>query len=625
MSKVLSIEVGAYLTRICEMDYKAKAPKVYKSVTISTPDNALEDGFINESPEFVKAIKETLLGNKIRTKQVIFTVTSTKIATREAVLPALKDNQIDSMIRTNVTDYLPIDPNMYEIAHMTLGDVMDEDGSARRRVLIMAADKQLVDSYEAFAEKCGLKIIGLDYSGNSVFQIMRNECKEDCELVIKIEEKNTICTIINEKNLMMQRNMAYGVDSVIEAVQESDAFDAKSYEDALDLLRGKTLLRNVLSEKTRVIETDDGADDSDKIAAARDEITQSLAILVGNISRVLDLYNNKNTDRQVKHACIIGIGADISGLSKLFTNELGVKTSAVKTITGMNFMKVPGEKGSGRYITAAGASIAPVGFVNSEKSKANMMEVNYRNTSILLGILFVLIAGVMVWFSVTPYLAQMAQNIYLKQQEAIYAPAEDVYNSYVATGELYTQVYTAYSSLKTPNDNLLAFLEELEETMPYDAELIEFTSNAEQAVITLSVDDLEKAARLIQKMRDFDNLMDVSVADITIEELEEDEAEARRIRIARNYAAMNGLEYTEETAEEIDEAIAAETAEETAADATDVSVALVEEPATEEPAVEEVTEEVTETEEVPAEIRVTFSLVLTYKPVGAETDEEVTE
>ncbi len=44
MAKVVSIEVGYSFIKICEMDYKAKTPRVYRFAMVPTPLNVIEDG-----------------------------------------------------------------------------------------------------------------------------------------------------------------------------------------------------------------------------------------------------------------------------------------------------------------------------------------------------------------------------------------------------------------------------------------------------------------------------------------------------------------------------------------------------------------------------------------------------
>ena len=45
-NRVLSIEIGNSFTKICEMDYKVKKPKVYKVLTVETPEGIVVDGML---------------------------------------------------------------------------------------------------------------------------------------------------------------------------------------------------------------------------------------------------------------------------------------------------------------------------------------------------------------------------------------------------------------------------------------------------------------------------------------------------------------------------------------------------------------------------------------------------
>lgn len=543
MSKVLSIEVGTSLTRICEMDYRSKSPKVYNSLSIPNPEGLVEDGFISENSDFVSTLKFALAENKIKTKQVIFSVTSSRIITREAVLPAMKEAQLDSLIRTNITDYLPVDPNNFELAHMVLGAI-DEgekkfqdnpenaekpgkaekaEKSTKNRVLILAADKKLVENYRTFAESCGLKMNCLDYSGNSVFQVMKDNCKENVELIVKVEEKSTVCTIIKNKNLMMQRNVPYGISGAIQAVMSNPMFQENTYEDALEALKGKTILRNIINEKTRVIESEDGPADTEKMRMARTEVTEALDVLIGNISRVMDLYNDKNPNDRILHASVIGLGSDISGLSKLFTNELGVRTSFVNTIPGLNFNKLAGEKGYGQYLATAGAAIAPVGFLSLEKKQTDMMNVNYRTATILCAVLFLIVCGYMIFSAKANLKSKEDRRDELKRKERTYTEGEKTYERLEKAKELYTGVLAGYMLTASNNDNLLAFLTELEQSLPETVSIERFSSDNDGVSMIILCPDVEEAAVVTETIRHFKSLMTVNVGSVTRVEKKDDE------------------------------------------------------------------------------------------------------
>lgn len=159
MAKVVSIEVGYSFIKICEMDYKAKTPRVYRFAMVPTPLNVIEDGYLKESAGLRTAIKEALFRNKIKTKKVIFTVASSKIINREVMLPPVKPNMMETMIKANLKDYFPIDLGDHEVSHVVLETIREGDNAGKTRVLLVAAEKVLVASYEALAQSCGLTLM----------------------------------------------------------------------------------------------------------------------------------------------------------------------------------------------------------------------------------------------------------------------------------------------------------------------------------------------------------------------------------------------------------------------------------------------------------------------------------
>lgn len=527
MAKILSIEIGNSLTKICEMDFRTKNPKVYKYISVPTPEGAVEDGFLADRPEFAAAVRKALNANKIKTKQAVFSVTSSKIATREVMLPVVKMNQIDGMVKANASDYFPIDLSEYELAHLILGTVKEEGQADRFKVMVMAAGKNLVAGYTRFAQLCGLQLVSLDHSGNSVFQVMKNECKDETEMVIKVEERTTFATVIAAQNLVLQRNVAYGVDSAVQVLMDAKAFEEDTYKDALELMKRKTCIKLNVSGNVRSVDDDedediedfDDIDDSERMIAAKQEIAEALMPLISNVGRVVDLYNSKNIENPIKKIRLVGLGSDISGLSKLFTNELGIHTTVMNKFDSITWNKHDGEGTPGRYIASIGAAIAPVGFVSEEKKKADSKEVNYKSVTILAAVFFIAASAALAVLGLTRYNEVKVEQARLQRLEATYMPAESVYNLYNNTVALFNEVRAGYRMTESPNDGLVAFWEELEAKLPADAEVRDFTSNDTQAVIMIQVMDMEEAAKVIQTMRGFDSLMSVSVAGITTEEI----------------------------------------------------------------------------------------------------------
>ena len=241
--RVLSIEIGYSLTQVCEMDFMAKKPKVYGVFSMKTPQGIINDGYVQPTEEYVKDLRSYITANGMLAKNVIFTITSTKIANREATIPAVKQNKVRDLIMTNITDYFPVDPTQYQFAHTIMDTVTDEEKNKQYRVMIMAAPTDILEGYYGLAKALELKLVSIDYSGNSIFQALRSRISNGVNLTVKIDERSSLLTVTNNGIITMQRSGIYGADQVVELMMDTDIYgDKLTYEAAV-----KTLRRNRMS------------------------------------------------------------------------------------------------------------------------------------------------------------------------------------------------------------------------------------------------------------------------------------------------------------------------------------------------------------------------------------------
>lgn len=519
MAKVVSIEVGYSFIKLCEMDYKVKTPRVYRFAMVPTPLNVIEDGYLKESAGLRTAIKEALYRNKIKTKRAIFTVASSKIINREVMLPPVKPNMMESMIKANLKDYFPIDLSDHEISHVVLETFKDGENAGKTRVLLVAAEKALVASYEALAQSCGLTLVDLDYVGNSIYQAVKKEANKIPSMILKIEENQTIITVVKNNNMMLQRSVNYGIDDAIHEVAANPAFDVIEDNDAWQLIKRRCCIKVTLDSDTKAVEPDLEQDDDMEIAQARMNVARTLAPLINSISRVVDFYNSRNPEH-IEQAYIMGMGGDMSGLSKLLTNELGIKTNVFRKLEGIVWHPSMGDGDLFNYVACIGATMAPVSFISSEKQKKQQKETNSKSLAVLLGIFFVVASAALAASGYMAYKEALEEQKRLQGLENTYLPAEQIYQRYTHMVTLYGDVLLGHLKTNNPNDNILNFLSELEEKLPADVQVVDFSSNDEQAALRMHVADKDTAAGVIQQLREFSSLQAVVVN--SIQEMEEE-------------------------------------------------------------------------------------------------------
>lgn len=521
-NRVLSIEIGNSFTKICEIDYKVKKPKVYKVLTVETPEGVVVDGMLQPTQEYADHLVNALGTNGIHTKRVIFTISSTRVASREVQIPNVKANKIEALVKTNANDYFPVDLTQYEIGHYLAGGLTEE---GKLRVMALAVPKALLNSYYQLAQMCGWEVECFDYSSNSLYQILRDEKTETVTMMIKIDENNTIVTVLSAGKVLLQRTVAYGVQDAIETMITSGVYAVNDPMSAVERFQKKTCLNRVLHQGDKLWEENAGRwEDEDagnvEVTAARQKITSSLEPLIVGVSRVIDFYDSRNGDNPIQKTFVTGLGGSFSGMSKLFTNCLERKVHTLSDMEDkIGMSKAIRSTRPAAYISCLGAVLAPVGLIDKSQQKAKGMTVvsgtNYTFVSVAVLVLGVILSIAMAVTSLTRYFGTVAENVALQARVEELQPAQAVYNDYLATAAQYDKYQYLYEYTENPNENLVEFINELEQILPSSFWTNSFSSDMEGISMSVTVEGKAAAARTILNIRNMESIEDVQISNIT--------------------------------------------------------------------------------------------------------------
>lgn len=521
-NRVLSIEIGNSFTKICEIDYKVKKPKVYKVLTVETPAGVVVDGMLQPTQEYADHLVNALGTNGIHTKRVIFTISSTRVASREVQIPNVKANKIEALVKTNANDYFPVDLTQYEIGHYLAGGLTEE---GKLRVMALAVPKALLNSYYQLAQMCGWEVECFDYSSNSLYQILRDEKTEKVTMMIKIDENNTIVTVLSAGKVLLQRTVAYGVQDAIETMIASGVYAVNDPMSAVERFQKKTCLNRVLHQGDKLWEENAGRwEDEDagnvEVTAARQKITSSLEPLIVGVSRVIDFYDSRNSDTPIERTYVTGLGGSFSGMSKLFTNCLERKVHTLSDMEDkIGMSKAIRSTRPAAYISCLGAVLAPVGLIDKSQQKAKGMTVvsgtNYTFVSVAVLVLGVILSIAMAVTSLTRYFGTVAENVALQARVEELQPAQTVYNEYLSTAAQYDKYKYLYEYTENPNENLVEFINELEQILPDSFYTDSFSSDQTGISMTVNVEGKAAAARTILNIRNMESIEDVQISNIT--------------------------------------------------------------------------------------------------------------
>lgn len=619
MAKVLSIEIGTTLTEIVEIDYKVRNPKVYKSLMISTPEGVLDEGMLYGYENFAMALKKMLKAKGFKARKAIFSVSSNRIASREVEIPYIKENQIRDFVLANASDYFPVDITEYIISYIVLENLENDNGMKAIRINALAMPSEILESYRDFAKLSGLELEAIDYDGNSLYQAVKKECGVGSQIVIKIDEKSSIVTVMNNGIQSLTRTVPYGIEEAIDTIIYSHIYsDNTSHSEAISYLRTVKCINpafdmeayrrskaeeRIREEKerqerdneqtenieisnskkdgietdsieadsietdsiekynietdnegieiaeieridtenkargseegienpddtssTKQIETkeeiasgiiiDDEENISPELRELRENVTFSFENLVSGLSTVLDLYYSRSKGQKVDRVVITGIGGTLQGIEEIISNTLDVPANSITSLEGIQFGKVFRNGLCGEYIGCIGAAIKPVDFLITGKS-SDKKDIDIQNVAIIVFVGCLAISAALTAASVIPYIKAKKTNTSLKNQVLSQGSSVSIYREYTLAKQENEFLQNVYSLAEVPNDNLVAFIEEMEEKMPSSLIVTTFSSDANSVSMSITVNTKEEAAETIEQFRTFESLEDVSVDSIS--------------------------------------------------------------------------------------------------------------
>lgn len=516
MAKILSIEAEASQIRVAEVEVRGKKGRIYNCFCIPAPQGAVEDGQIRDTKTLGENLKAELSQRKIKTKKVYFVTGSTRIASREVRIPFVKANRIQSIVEANATDYFPIDVSKYVLSYSVI-DVESqrlEDGKEETKqyyLMVYAAPKAISAAYSEFAENAGLTMTGITYTGDSIYHSVKDEYAKGTHILVKVEYTGTSITVIRDGELTLQRNINYGVDSAAETVRAFPEFgDRLDANEALDVLCSRKCINPFLDMESFDEEI---SDEDRKLETARAEVTESLRYLIGNISRIMDYYISRHTDTNFDSIVCCGLGAQVKGLMQLLTNELGQQVDVLQEFK--NFALPAG--GNAQEVCLYAAVLSPGTSGVNLMDKVNRKKKEKKET--LSGAIIICVVGTVAGVVLTA--AGYANRIYqqheqerLNQRISEESSIEEIYSAYTNAKAQYDNYQNMYQYTNTPNEGLKKFIEELEEKMPSDITVENFSSTGTQVSFSMRVGSKSAAANTIMQLRTFESLSTVTTTGI---------------------------------------------------------------------------------------------------------------
>lgn len=173
---IVGMEIDSTEIRVVNLQGASDKPMLVTCGRMSLQKGVVKDGRVQNPKLLYKAILQLWEKNNIKCRNVILGLNNQDIIVRFAVFPKVPEDRIDSLIRFQSEDYIPIPLEEIELDYAILG----EDSTVQPalfRVLLVAARKEMLFDYISVLQEAKLNVIDIGASMLSLEAIIPNTLK----------------------------------------------------------------------------------------------------------------------------------------------------------------------------------------------------------------------------------------------------------------------------------------------------------------------------------------------------------------------------------------------------------------------------------------------------------------
>ena len=302
------VDIGSTGVRAAELSMRSLPPQLMRVAQVPLPDGAVTSGEIRDSAAVSDGLRELWRRGKFRSREVVLGVANQRVVVREVALPWLSDRELRESLPFQVQEFVPIPVEEAVLDYHVLEE-FEREGRRMVRILLVAAQKTMIQQIVQAAEAAKLRPVGLDLVPFAIvrsvgsIEAMEGETLAGDEAIVDIgADVTSICV------------HAWGVPRFVRMLPSGgrDVTNAVARSLGVSDEEAESLKRN---DGASAIEPEKG-EQAVKAAVAR------AASFADDIRSSLDFYQSQMPGARVSRVLLTGGGSKLSGLKRLLEDRL---------------------------------------------------------------------------------------------------------------------------------------------------------------------------------------------------------------------------------------------------------------------------------------------------------------
>jgi type IV pilus assembly protein PilM len=317
----LALDIGGSSVTAIQLTGTGNRVKLRRFYEAPLPDGLVVDGEIVDADLFGRELKTFVHKNGLRGRSTQVGVSNQKVIVRNIDMPEMTEAELVGAIEYQAQDYIPIPVDDAVLDFQILGKHTDADGQLRQEVLLVAAQRAMVETLLSSLKQAGLKVAGVDVSSLALIRalvpgasFLADPAKAGvCRGLVDISSSVSTLVVAADDALKFTRVINFSSDRFARVISEQRGIP---FEDASALVQ-TVGLPGPLAPEGDVYSPE-------VVTETQQEAGKAAAELVAEIRRSFDYYQGQEGATPVKEIVLSGRGTLVRNLDSHLAEALGL-------------------------------------------------------------------------------------------------------------------------------------------------------------------------------------------------------------------------------------------------------------------------------------------------------------
>ncbi len=315
--QIAGLDIGSSSVKIAEIAEGPDGYTLQSFARIPLAKGIIADGLIVNQPALVERIKELLKVSRCKARNVVTSLSGYSVIAKKIGFPSMDEESLRELISDEIEKYLPFgDMKDVNFDFQILGP--SEVSTGQMEVFLVAAKKDVIQSYVDALKKAGLEVVIMDvdsFALETMYEENYDFGHEDVVIIVNIGASMTNINVVKGGASIFIRDFPLGGFSITENLQDKTGV---SFEEA---------------ERIKLEKAMSGDEQS------KEELLGYADPLLLEIERSVDYFRSTYPGKFIKQILLCGGTASMPGIDDALLQRLNVEVAIANPFRKVTFDK----------------------------------------------------------------------------------------------------------------------------------------------------------------------------------------------------------------------------------------------------------------------------------------------